>query len=149
MSSSDPAQSGIKEAEVRLWFTRWLTDKQADVNPGDLFAAEGIKLEAALTSADIQISKKVEKTVLSQLHAGESSRVFTCSGDAATSFLDGTVNIGQTGNNSFVHCPRILIDTGVLVPSGIAISDVFFKDHLGGDISRLKSRLTGRLTMRR
>ena len=64
--------------------------------------------------------------------------MFTCSpGDAATSFLDGTVNIGQTGNNSFVYCPRILIDTGALVPSGIAISDVFFKNHLGGDISRL------------
>jgi len=33
------------------------------------------------------------------------------------------------------RCSYLL--TGALVPSGIAISDVFFKDHLGGDISRL------------
>ena len=131
MSSSDPAQSGIKEAEVKLWFTSWLMEKQADVNPGDLIAAEAIKLEAALTSDDAQISEKLEKTVLSQFHAEES--IFTCSpGSAATSFLDGVVNIGQTGSNSFVYCPRILIDTGVLLPSGIAISDDFFTNHLGG-----------------
>ena len=105
------------------------------MNPGDLFAAEAIKLEAALTSDDVQISGKVEKTVLSQFHAEESSSVFTCRyEDAATSFLDRTVNIGQTGNNSFVYCPRILIDTGALVPFGIAIYDVFFTNYLGGDI---------------
>ena len=101
MSSSDPAQSDIKEAEVRLWFTRGLTEKQADMNPGDLFAAEAIKLETALTSDDVQISGKVEKTVLSQFRAEESSSVFTCGyGDAATSFLDGTVNIGPV---SYTH----------------------------------------------
>jgi len=82
------------------------------------------------------VTKKVSTNILEP--AEVSSSVFTCSpGNAATSFLDGTVNIGQTGNSSFVYCPRILIDTGALVPSGIAISDVFFKDHLGGDISRL------------
>ena len=51
----------IKEAEVRLWFRGWLMEKQADVNLGDLIAAEAIKLELALTSDDIQISEKFEK----------------------------------------------------------------------------------------
>ena len=66
MSSSDPAPPGIMEAEVKLWFTRWLTEKQADVNPVNVIAAESIKLEAALTSEDVQISEKFRKTVLSQ-----------------------------------------------------------------------------------
>ena len=65
MSSSDPAQPGIMEAEVK----RWLTEKQADLNPVDVIAAELIKLEAALTSEDVQISEKFRKTVLSQFQA--------------------------------------------------------------------------------
>ena len=71
------------------------------------------------------VTKRVSTNIL---EPGEgSSSVFTCRpGDAATSFLDGRVNIGQTGSTSFVYCPRILIDTGALVPSGIAISYVFF-----------------------
>ena len=65
MSSSDPAQPGIMEAEVK----RWLTEKQADLNPVDVIAAELIKLEAALTWEDVQISEKFRKTVLSQFQA--------------------------------------------------------------------------------
>ena len=166
---------------MKLWFTRWFTEQQTAVNPVDVITADSIKLEAALTSEDVQISEKFRKTVLSQFQAEaqiseaqlnqalqlktavdrvdptvleqedwvdspfstivgeeekliskeklvctkcsirghttkahyglvtkkistnllepaeESSSVFTCSpGDAATSFLDGTVNIGQT-----------------------------------------------------
>jgi len=77
------------------------------------------------------VTKKVSTNILQP--AEGSSSLFKCSpGDAATSFLDGTVNIIQTGGNSFVYCPRILIDTGALVPSGIAISDVFFLQIISG-----------------
>ena len=69
MSSLDLAQPGIMEAEVKLWFTRWLTEKQADMNPVDVIPEELIKLEAALTSEDVQISEKFRKTVLSQFQA--------------------------------------------------------------------------------
>ena len=52
--------------------------------------------------------------------------VFACApGGSATPFLDGAVNIGLKDTNSFENCPKILIDTGALVPSGIAIADQF------------------------
>ena len=44
---------------------------------------------------------------------------------AATYFLDGAVNI-HSGKKNFVYCPKILVDTGVLIPSVIAISANFF-----------------------
>ena len=69
MSSSDPAQPGIMEAEVKLWFTCWFMETQAEDCPVDVIAAESIKLEAALTSEDVQISEKFRKTVLSQFQA--------------------------------------------------------------------------------
>ena len=56
-----------------------------------------------------------------------------------TSFLDGVVNIGKTGTNSFISCPRILIDTGALIDNGIAISEDFFKHILDGDIDKLQT----------
>ena len=56
-----------------------------------------------------------------------------------TSFLDGAVNIGETGTNSFISCPRILIDTGALLDNGIAISETFFKHSLNGDIDKLQT----------
>ena len=53
---------------------------------------------------------------------------------------DGAVNISHTGKASFVYCPHILIDIGALVPSGIAISDEFFCNHLwGGGTKQIKS----------
>ena len=55
----------------------------------------------------------------------------------ATSFITGEINVENTGNK-FVVCPKILIDTGALVPSGIAVSEDFFVDHLGGEQSRLR-----------
>jgi len=69
MSSSDPAQLGIMDAEVKRWFTGWLTETQVEDRPVDLIAAELMKLEAALTSEDVQISEKFRKTVLSQFQA--------------------------------------------------------------------------------
>lgn len=69
MSSSDPAQPGIMEAEVKLWFTRWLTETQVEDRPVDLIAAELMILEASLTLEDVQISEKFRKTVLSQFQA--------------------------------------------------------------------------------
>ena len=42
------------------------------------------------------------------------------------SFLDGVVNIGQTSNNRFIKC-KLLINTGALVPSGIAILEDFLE----------------------
>jgi len=41
------------------------------------------------------------------------------------SFLDGAVNIGQTSSNRFIKC-KLLINTGEIVPSGIAILEDFF-----------------------
>jgi len=32
----------------------------------------------------------------------------------------------------------LLIDTGALIPSGIAVSEQFFIENLGGDLSKLK-----------
>ena len=45
------------------------TEKQADGQPANFIAAESIKLEAALTSEDVQISEKFRKTALSQFQA--------------------------------------------------------------------------------
>ena len=54
-----------------------------------------------------------------------------------TSHLDGAVNIGQTGNNSFINC-KLLIDTGALVPMSIAISEEFFVVRWGGNTENYK-----------
>ena len=68
--------------------------------------------------------------------AGKESGVYACQTEA-TSFITGKINVENTGNK-FVVCPKILIDTGALVPSGIAVSEDFFVDHLGGEHSRLR-----------
>ena len=60
----------------------------------------------------------------------EEEGVYMCS-EKATSFVEGDLNIEYTGNK-FVLCPKILVDTGALVPSGIAVSEDFFVSHLGG-----------------
>ena len=66
------------------------------------------------------------------------SGVFACQPEA-TSFITGEINVENTGNK-FVVCPKILIDTGALVPSGIAVSEDFFVDHLAlyGDYQSTK-----------
>ena len=89
--------------------------KKAPVKPDPILATENMKLKV------------------------ENHRVFSCAPaySSATSFLDGTLNISHTGTNRFVNCPKILVDTGALVPSEIAISDKFFCQHLGGELDKL------------
>ena len=55
----------------------------------------------------------------------------------ATSFLEGAVSMDMnpTGNH-FSHT-KILIDTGALIPTGVAISEYFFINHLQGKLSDL------------
>ena len=50
----------------------------------------------------------------------------------ATSFLEGAKSMDMecTGRN-FIFT-KILIDTGALIPTGVAISEQFFIDNLGG-----------------
>ena len=55
--------------------------------------------------------------------------MFTCS-EQATLFVEGALSIENTGNK-FIFCSKILVDTGALVPSGIAVSENFFVEHLG------------------
>ena len=62
--------------------------------------------------------------------------VYTCF-STTTSFMDGAVSVGHAGTNSFIDCPRILIDTGALVPFGIAISEQFFCQHLRGNLNKV------------
>ena len=45
------------------------------------------------------------------------------------------VSVGHAGTNSFINCPRILIGTGALVPSGI--SEQLFCEHLGGNLDKV------------
>ena len=47
------------------------------------------------------------------------------------------VSVGHAGTNSFIDCPRILIDTGALVLFGIAISEQFFCQHLRGNLNKV------------
>ena len=56
----------------------------------------------------------------------------------ATSFLEGAVSMDSdhTGNN--FENTRILIDTGALIPTGVAISEYFFTNSLKGRVEELK-----------
>ena len=57
--------------------------------------------------------------------------MFTCF-SAGTSFVDGAVSIKNGGKNSFVNS-KLLVNTGALLPSGIAISETFFFQTMGGE----------------
>ena len=83
-----------------------------------------------------QQQKQNQKQNLNQTQKGD---LFSFTNTEVTSFLDGAVNIGKTGTNSFIACPRILIDTGALIDNGIAISEDFFKHNLNGDSDRLQT----------
>ena len=54
----------------------------------------------------------------------------------ATSFVKGAISVDHKGTN-FVES-KLLIDTGALIPSGIAVSEQFFVENLGGDFGKLK-----------
>ena len=51
--------------------------------------------------------------------------------------MDGAVSINTGGKDSFVNIKH-LVDTGALLPSRIAISEAFFFQTLGGDVSLIK-----------
>ena len=90
--------------------------KKAPVKPDPILVTENMKLKV------------------------ENHGVFSCAPahSSATSFLAGTLNISYTGTNRFVNCPKILVDTGSLVPSGIAISDKFvLPTSRGGELDKL------------
>ena len=55
----------------------------------------------------------------------------------ATSFLEGAISMDMecTGTN-FVDT-KLLIDTGALIPSGVAISEQYFINSLGGNAGKL------------
>ena len=61
---------------------------------------------------------------------GEEVGVYTCF-STSTSFVDGAVSINNGGKNSFVNS-KLLVDTGALMPSGIAILEDFFFQGMGG-----------------
>ena len=70
MSSTDPAHPGIADVDVGyLPWTMHGLDSQVVGHPLDFIAVESMKLEAALTSEDIQIKDKFKKTVLCQFQA--------------------------------------------------------------------------------
>ena len=55
----------------------------------------------------------------------------------ATSFLEGAVSMdGNHSGKTFINS-KILIDTGALIPTGVAISEDFFTNHMQGRISDL------------
>jgi len=66
----------------------------------------------------------LQKVLQSENETEPTTGVFSVYNSEGTSFLDGAVNIGQIGNNSFINC-KPLIDPGALVPLGIAISEEF------------------------
>lgn len=55
---------------------------------------------------------------------------------SATSFIDGGISLKNEGKPFFVNS-KLLVDTGALMPSGIAISKDFFFQGMGGDSRRL------------
>ena len=72
----------------------------------------------------------------------------------ATSFLEGAVSTGMdcTGENFITT--KLLINTGALIPSSVAISEQFFIDSLGGNVGqlvpsnfKLSKRASSNLTM--
>ena len=70
-----------------------------------------------------------------RVEAGEEVGVFTCY-NTGTSFVDGGISLKNGGKTFFVNS-KLLVDTGALMPSGIAISEDFYFQGMGGDVSRL------------
>ena len=65
-----------------------------------------------------------------RVEPGEEVGVFTCY-NTGTSFVDGAVSINNGGKIFFVNS-KLLVDTGALLPSGIAISEEFYVQGMGG-----------------
>ena len=65
--------------------------------------------------------------------AGEEVGVFTCYNNG-TSFVNGAVSLKNGGKIFFVNS-KLLVDTGALMPSRIAISEEFYFQGMGGGTS--------------
>ena len=55
----------------------------------------------------------------------------------ATSFLEGAVSIDMENSGENFVKTKLLVDTGTLISSGVAISEQFFIDKLGGKVGQL------------
>ena len=84
------------------------------------------------TSAHIEFPRRSAPRVGGVEEVG----VFTCF-SAGTSFVDGAVSINNEGKDSFINS-KLLVDTEVLLPSGIAISEAFFFQTMGGNVRSIK-----------
>ena len=56
----------------------------------------------------------------------------------ATSFLEGAVSMDSNHTGSNFENTKILIDTGALIPTGVAISEYFFTNTLRGRMEDLE-----------
>ena len=61
----------------------------------------------------------------------------------ATSFLEGAVSMDLDHTGSNFENTKILIDTGALIPTGVAISEYFFTNVLRGRMEELKPSSLG------
>ena len=57
----------------------------------------------------------------------------------ATSFLEGAVSMDMDSTGNHFEDTKILIDTGALIPTGVAISEYFFINNLQGKVGDLVS----------
>ena len=132
MANAKPMENPVSDEQPQVWFRRWLAEgKKTPKEP------QTVNIENNIDNLNIAESIKVKcKEEEEKPKTGKEASILTCSMEA-TSFIDGEINIENTGDN-FVVCPKILIDTGALVPSGIAVSDDFFVEHLGGEHSKLR-----------
>ena len=55
----------------------------------------------------------------------------------ATSFLEGSVSMDMDSTGKHFENTKILIDTGALIPTGVAISEYFFVNNLQGNVRDL------------
>jgi len=55
----------------------------------------------------------------------------------ATSFLEGAVSMEMNSTGKHFENTKILIDTGALIPTGVAISEYFFINNLQGNVEYL------------
>jgi len=122
--------------EPPQWFRQWRQEGKEKPKEPDVSVKTKIKTEMLFQTEQDKQEQMLNTLQEEKPEAGKESGVYACQTEA-TSFITGEINVENTGNK-FVVCPKILIDTGALVPSGIAVSEDFFVDHLGGEQSRLR-----------
>ena len=95
--------------------------------PQDNLTCNKCSLSNHNTAGHVEFRRKREPQV-------EEVAVYSITSDA-TSFMDGAVSINNGGKDSFVNS-KLLVNTGALLPSGIAISEEFFYKRWGGTVDR-------------